>query len=67
MCSLLTLPPPLSPSLLVFQAGGGRLGARMTAYSVLLVLRWEHNVTVLVERRTMEYLQQVFDIQVRSI
>jgi len=63
MCSLLSLPSPSSPSILVFQAGGGRLGARMTAYSVLMVLRWEHNVTVLVDRSTMEYLDKVFDIQ----
>jgi hypothetical protein len=64
MCSLLTIPPPSSPSLLVFRAGGGRLGARMTAYSMLLVLRWEYNVSVLVDRATMDYLDQAFQIQV---
>ena len=64
MCSLLTIPPPSSPSLLVFQAQGGRLGARMTAYSMLLVLRWEYNVSVLVDRATMDYLDQTFHIQV---
>ena len=64
MCSLLTIPPPSSPSLLVFQAVGGRLGATMTAYIMLLVLRWEYNVSVLVDRATMVYLDQAFDIQV---
>jgi hypothetical protein len=64
MCSLLTIPPPSSPSLLVFRAGGGRLGARMTAYSMLLVLKWEYNVSVLVDRATMEYLDQALHIQV---
>ena len=66
MCSLLTIPPPSSPSLFVFRAQGGRLGARMTAYSMLLVLRWEYNVSVLVDRATMDYLDQAFQIQVRQ-
>ena len=65
MCSLLATPPPSSPSLLVLKAEGGRLGARMTAYSMLLVLRWEYNVSVLVDRATMKYLEQAFDVQVR--
>ena len=67
MCSLLATPPSSSPSLLVLKAEGGRLGARMTAYSMLLVLRWEYNVSVLVDRATMEYLEQAFDVQVRLL
>ena len=54
MCSLLSVPSPSSPSLLVFMAEGGRLGARMTMYSMLLVLRMEHNVSVLVDRKTIQ-------------
>ena len=67
MCSLLTVPPPSSPSLLVFKAEGGRLGARMTMYSMLMVLRWEYNVLVMIDRKTMEYLGQAFDIEVKII
>jgi len=47
----------------VFRAEGGRLGARMTMYSMLMVLRWEHNVSVMIDKKTMEYMGQAFDIQ----
>ena len=66
MCSELSLPGSDQPSVLLFQAVVGRLGARMTAYSVLLVLKWEHNVTVLVNKDTMDYLDNVFDINVSN-
>jgi len=67
MCDLLKTPSASSPSLAIFQAGGGRLGARMTVYSVLQVLSWKYDLVVVVEKKTMEMMTSYFTMQVSNI
>ena len=61
MCEVASLPAPSSPSTLVYR-GAGRLGARMTSYSVLLVLQLQHGVRVVVDRDTLDMLHTYFTL-----